>query len=106
MTATQGRAPRKIEPEKPPPTFKDFLNNWKPPLELPAPHMVGKSSRDLRPAPKPKLLEGDVMAIDRAISDALDHRDALAMLETELHTQDRQRDAQDEQDAMELSGMM
>jgi hypothetical protein len=98
---------RKIEPEKRPPTFKDFLKSWKPPpFELPAPHLVGKSRRDLRPAPKPKPLEGDLMAIDRALSDALDHRDAFAMLEALLHHQDLDRAAQDEQDAMELLEMM
>jgi len=93
----------RVEPAKRPPTFADFLEGWQPPpFELPAPHLVRVPGRDLRPAPKPRPLVTDVMAIDRAISDALDHRDAFAMLEALLHTEQVAREAQDERDVMDL----
>jgi hypothetical protein len=91
---------RRVEPEKRPPTFADFLDNWTPPpFALPAPGLVRHSVRDTREAPRPRPLGADVLAIDRAIAEAFDQRDAFAMLEQLLSTEAAAREAADERDA-------
>jgi hypothetical protein len=99
---------RALQPEKRPPTFAEFLDAWKPPpFVLPAPHLVRHSVRDLRPPPPYRpLAGGDVLAVERAIADAFDARDAFAMLERLLATEAAARESEDERDAAAvLSGM-
>jgi len=96
------RPARQVEPERWPLSFAEALNRPPPPFELPAPHLVRHSVHDLRPAPTYKPPAVDVLAVDRAIADALDHRDAFAMLEALLDQEEAAREAEDERDVAEL----
>jgi hypothetical protein len=82
-------APRQVEPEKKPPTFAEFLKNWRPPPFAADPALERKRVADQQPfvAPPPTRLP-DFSRLDRVLAHAADEHDATQAVQKLLDAEE------------------